>query len=323
MTTRRYTVIGAGAVGLLYGTRLAVAGHPVCWVVRTGARDIRANGVSLSSVDGDLRIEPDQVDVVDDPAAAPPSDVVLVALKTTANDRLADLVGPAVAAGATVAMFQNGLGVEERVRVAVPQAGQILGAMCFVCAHRRSPGVCDHIDYGSVTVGQLEDGGRGGIGAARSLVDDLLASGTDASLVDDLGAARWRKLVWNIPFNGLSVVLDATTDEMLADATTRSLVVGLMDEVILAARSAGHEVAPTFRDEMLATTDAMTPYAPSMKLDHDAGRRLEIDAIYDAPLAVAVSAGVPMRKVSVLRDQLRFLDGRATRSAGTGSVSGP
>ena len=41
--------------------------------------------------------------------------------------------------------------------------------------------------------------------------------------------------MWNIPFNGLSVVLDASTDELLADAGTRTLVADLMDEVIAAA----------------------------------------------------------------------------------------
>ena len=127
--------------------------------------------------------------------------------------------------------------------------------------------------------------------------------------------ARWRKLVWNIPFNGLSVVLDASTQEMLASTPIRSLVTDLMDEVIAAARACGSDVDPSFRDEMLATTDAMTPYAPSMKLDHDAGRALEIAAIYDAPIAAASPAGAPMRKVEVVRDQLRHLN--------AGSVSRP
>ena len=126
----------------------------------------------------------------------------------------------------------------------------------------------------------------------------------------DLGVARWRKLVWNIPFNGLSVVLDASTDELLADPATRRLVTDLMDEVIDAAAAVRSRVDPSFRDQMLATTDAMTPYAPSMKLDHDAGRMLEIEAIYDAPLAAAAAAGGAMPKTAALRDQLRFVEGR-------------
>ena len=308
---RSYTVVGAGAVGLLYGIRLADAGHTVRWVVRSGADEIRSRGLTLRSPDGDVAIAPGSVEVFTDPGEAPPSDVVLVALKTTANDGLGRLVGPAVAPGATVAVFQNGLGVEAAARAAAPQAGSVVGAMCFVCAHRLSPGAVDHLDYGAVTVGGL----AGDDPETDSLAADLRAAGVEATSVPDLAVARWRKLVWNIPFNGLSVVLDASTQEMLASTPIRSLVTDLMDEVIAAARACGSDVDPSFRDEMLATTDAMTPYAPSMKLDHDAGRALEIAAIYDAPIAAASPAGAPMRKVEVVRDQLRHLN--------AGSVSRP
>ncbi len=304
---RSYTVVGAGAIGLLYGSRLAAAGHPVRWVVRSGADEMRAAGLEVRSVDGDLRIEAAAMDVFDDPSDAPASDVVVVALKTTANEHLADLVGPAVADGATVAVFQNGLGVEARVRHAMPQAGAVVGAMCFVCAHRRSAGIVDHLDYGAVTAGVH---GESDPRAAVALVDDLIGTGTEATIVADLAVARWRKLVWNVPFNGLSVILGATTDALLGAPATRGLVADLMDEVIGAANAAGHAVAVDFRDEMLATTDAMAPYAPSMKLDHEGGRPMEIEAIYDAPLDAALRAGAPMPKVAAVRDQLRFLDRR-------------
>lgn len=302
---RTYTVVGAGAVGLLYGTRLAAAGHPVHWVVRSGADEIRQRGISVRTGGRELRIDPAAVSVHERPEDAPVADVVIVALKTTAAGQLRELVAPAVADGATVAVFQNGLGVEEAVRDAVPAAGTVLGALCFVCAHRVAPGVADHLDYGAVTVGRL--GGAGGP-EADDLAADLRRAGVEAAVVADLGVARWRKLVWNIPFNGLSVVLDASTDALLADSATRSLVADLMDEVITAAGACGHPIDASFRDEMLATTDAMTPYAPSMKLDHDAGRALELAAIYDAPVAAARAAGASMHRVEVLARQLRFLD---------------
>ena len=106
------------------------------------------------------------------------------------------------------------------------------------------------------------------------------------------------------------MVLDASTDAMLAEPHTRSLVSDLMDEVVAAAAAGGHPLEAGVRDQMLAMTDQMTPYAPSMKLDHDAGRPLELDAIYQAPLAAAVDAGAPMRRVEVLHRQLRFLGSR-------------
>ncbi len=81
-----------------------------------------------------------------------------------------------------------------------------------------------------------------------------------------------------------------------------------MQEVVAAAEACGHGFDPAFADRMMATTESMTPYKPSMKLDHEAGRALELDAIYAAPLAAAAAAGCAMRETQALLDELRELD---------------
>ena len=209
--------------------------------------------------------------------------------------------------GATVVVLQNGLGTEERVRREVPAAGAVIGGLCFVCAHRIRPGRADHLDYGAVTLAPLEPEGTA---QAQAVATDLAAAGVESSVAAELGTARWRKLVWNIPFNGLCTLLDATTAELVADGASRALVSDLMDEVVSAARAVGHDLPLGARDEMLGLTERMRPYAPSMKLDHDAGRPLEVDAIYGAPIRAARSAGAPMHRVEVLEAALRFLGQR-------------
>lgn len=308
-TARSYTVVGAGAVGLLYGTRLAVAGHPVRWLVRSHAEDLRRGGIAVRSEGRLLQVAPHDVVAATDGADLPASDVVLLATKTTANDRIAELVGGACAPGTTVVVLQNGLGAEERVRAEVPAAGAVLGGLCFVCAHREAPGRADHLDYGAVTLAPL-DGAH--LDVADAIAADLAAAGVDVAVLPDLGVARWRKLVWNIPFNGLCTVLDATTDELLATPATRDLVRALMEEVAEGAAATGSALPGDVCEEMLALTDAMRPYDPSMKLDHDAGRPLEVDAIYGVACQAARTAGAPMRRVEALAAMLRFLDGRTS-----------
>jgi 2-dehydropantoate 2-reductase len=302
---RTYTVVGAGAVGLLYGVRLAVAGHRVRWLVRSGAEEIRRDGIEVSSDGEVLRIPAAGIEVATDPRDLAPSDVVLLATKTTAGGAVDPLVRRACAAGGTIVVLQNGLGAEERLREAVPEAHAVLGGLCFVCAHRLGPGRAEHLDYGAVTLAPLDPQHDE---AAAAVASDLRAGGVETTVLDDLALARWRKLVWNIPFNGLCTVLDTSTDHLLADRSTRALVADLMDEVIEASQAVGHPVPAAFRDEMLATTDAMRPYDPSMKLDRAAGRPLEIGAIYDAAIAAAAAAGHPMRRVEALAAMLRFLD---------------
>jgi 2-dehydropantoate 2-reductase len=193
--------------------------------------------------------------------------------------------------------------------------------MCFVCVHKVGPGHVRHLDFGEVSLGEhTADGSPAGVTpAVAGVADDLAAAGVPVRRLDDLATGRWRKLVWNIPFNGLSVVLDAGTDDLMADPATRALARSLMAEVIGAAGACGHPVPERFADDMLRATDAMTPYAPSMKLDHDAGRPLEIGAIYGAPLAAAGAAGFAMPRTAMLAAQLRFLErvspGRGTTPA--------
>lgn len=304
-TARSYTVVGAGAVGLLYGTRLAVAGHPVRWLVRSHADALHHGGIEVRSEGQVLRIAPADVLAATDPGELPPSDVVLLATKTTANDRLADLVGGACAPGAAVVVLQNGLGAEERIRREVPAAGPVLGGLCFVCAHREAPGRAEHLDYGAVTLAPLEGEH---LAAAEAVGADLGTAGVDVTVLADLGVARWRKLVWNIPFNGLCTVLDAATDELMAEPAVRALVRDLMEEVVAGAAATGSALPDGVVEEMLALTDAMRPYDPSMKLDHAAGRPLEVDAIYGEAIRSARGAGAPMVRVEALDAMLRFLD---------------
>lgn len=312
-TKRRYAVIGTGAIGGYYGAQLAAAGHEVHFVARSDLDALRSGGLRVESPDGDLHLA--DVSVHGSSDAVPPVDVVLLTTKTSAGDPGTALVAPFAATGSTVVLMQNGLGVEERLVAALPGT-TVLGGMCFMCSNRVAPGHIRHLDYGAVTIGEHTDDAVAGAGvtaAVAAFADDLTAAGVEAHPIANLAAGRWRKLVWNISFNGLSVVLDAGTDELMGDPATRSLVTELMREVIGAAGACGHPIDDSFVDQMVAMTDAMTPYKTSMKLDAEAGRPLEIDTIYQAPVDQARAAGYRMARTEAVLAQLRFLDARSRR----------
>jgi 2-dehydropantoate 2-reductase len=189
-----------------------------------------------------------------------------------------------------------------------------LGGLCFVCSLQVGPGRIDHVDYGAVTLGEHRaDGAAAGITpAVEAVAADLAAAGVKVTPQPDLVLARWKKLVWNIPYNGLSVVLDAGTDELMGDPSTRALVHALMGEVQAGAASQGRTIDDAFVDQMLADTDAMTPYRTSMKLDFDSGRPLELEAIYRTPLARARAVGVELPRIATVAAQLELLDRRRT-----------
>lgn len=313
---RSYAVVGVGAIGGAYGARLAAAEHPVHFVARSDAAHIADHGLRVDSVLGDIVLGPDEVSVFANPADVPPVDTVLICLKTTDNAALGSILPALVREGTTVAMLQNGLGAEDDAAAALAAAGlddvTVLGALCFVCSEKVGPGHIHHIDFGRVTVGEWRPGyeAAGVTAAVQALSDDLAAAGFPVSPQESLGVARWKKLVWNVPYNGLSVVLDTGTKELMADPASRALCGELMHEVVDGADACGHGFDRSFIDAMMSDTIDMIPYAPSMKVDYDTGRPLEIDAIYRRPIAAAATAGVALPRMSALADQLTFLDTR-------------
>lgn len=116
------------------------------------------------------------------------------------------------------------------------------------------------------------------------------------------------KLAWNIPFNGLSVILNADTRMLIQSEPAQALLRMIMLEVIAGARRCGYDIGEDFAETMIAATKKMVAYEPSMKLDYDGKRPLEINAIYRKPLQAAREAGYKMEKIRMIMLQLEYLD---------------
>lgn len=308
MSVTRYAVVGVGGVGGLYAARLHAGGCDVQLVARSDADALRADGLRLTSPLGDVHAH---LPVHSSAAAVTEVDVVILATKTTSASGAETAAEIARRHGATLLVIQNGLGVEDAVAALAPGL-PVLGGMAFVCSQRVGPGRIEHLDFGRVTVGEHRlDGEAAGVTeAVATVVADLDAAGVGGRAIPDLVQGRWEKLVWNIPFNGLAVALGARTDEILAHPDGVRLARSLMAEVAAGAAAHGRSIDDGFCDQMIATTTTMTPYAPSMRLDFDAGRELEVPAIYDAPVTAAVARGAAMPRTEALAAQLRFLADR-------------
>jgi len=307
MSQRTYAVIGAGAVGGFYGALLERAGFDVHFLVRSGLDPLCKRGLIIESKAGDFTLP--KVQAYDDVRQMPRCDVVIVALKTTQNDRLATLLPRLVKDNGWVLVLQNGLGIEQEVAQIV--GGQpVVGGACFLCSNKVSPGHIQHLDYGLIQLGEYGRGGQacGITEPVKQIAKDFQLAGIAVEPTQDLQAIRWAKLVWNIPFNGLSVVLDTTTDQLLAHEPTGALVEKTMREVVAAAGACGVVLDEAIVDRMLENTRKMIPYRTSMKLDYDLGRPMEVEAIFGNALRAGQAAGMDCPLIEMLYQQLQFLD---------------
>ncbi len=304
----RYAIIGAGAVGGLYGGRLAKHGLDVQFLVRDEAS--LAGGLTVQSIDGDFVIDSPRAG--SSPEAIGPVDVVIVTIKTTGNSELQRLLPPLVAGGGVVLTLQNGLDVERDAMPIVP-IDRILGGCCFLCSNRVAPGHIRHLDQGRIVFGVYEPNIPNSPAAdlAPRIESDFRDAGIDAHLTDDLRTARWRKLLWNVPFNGLSVILDVSTDRLIADPHSRALAQSLMRELQSGAKTLGVDLPDEAIEKTLRVTEKMVPYDSSMRLDYRAGRPMEIEAIFGNPLRAVggddESSACLMPVVRAIYRQLKFL----------------
>jgi 2-dehydropantoate 2-reductase len=281
-------IIGSGAVGSYYGARLVQGGHNVHFLLRSDFEAVRQHGMTVKSCAGDFDLSPDQLQVYREAESMPPADWVIITLKATNNDQFEPLIRPLLKPGTALLTLQNGLGNEEELGRCFP-GHRILGGMAFTCINRTAPGEIDHSAHGYIRLGEL--GGGPGDYADR-IAEIFRRSRVPCDVLDDLRYGRWEKLVWNVPFNGLSTVLNQTTDQLLSTAEGEQLVRRMMGEVIASARANGVTMSDALIDLNISRTREMEAYRTSMQVDLQMGRDLEVEAILGEPMRAGQRKGV-------------------------------
>lgn len=305
-------IIGAGALGGYFGIRLAAAGWPVRFLLRSDFKGVREAGFHLVLSDGET-VRLADPEVVDSPAAMGPVDWIIVALKTTRNAALPDLLGPVVRPGKSLLItLQNGLGNVEELERLYPD-NPVVAGLCQIGVNREGPGRIRNFVPGNGFV-QL-GAGRRATGAQLDTVQAAFeAAGIHTRRTASLGEALWRKLMWNVPFNGLTVAIGGRgTDAVCGDPELRELARALMEEIRTAAVAQGFPIEPDYTDKLLHFTDKLGDYKASSVLDWLAGRALEVEAIFGKPLEAGTAAGIAMPHLATLTAILRGLGKRAIR----------
>ena len=325
----KIAIVGCGALGSYYGAKLCRAGQDVHFLLRSDYAAVCRNGVTVRGTGEDFNVHPKCARL---PAEIGESDLVIIGLKTTANDQFAKLLPPLVGKNTAVLTLQNGLGNEDRLAQLFP-AEQILGGLCFVCLNREAPGVVRHFDHGMIVLGEFQ---RPAQARTDELATLLQNAGVKCHVTEDLARAHWEKLVWNIPFNGLGVASAAgydamlhqrstlnaqlqpclTTDKLLGDVRWEKIVRELMLEVIAAAGALGFVIPTAFAEKQIERTRTMGEYRPSTLVDFEAGRPLELASLFLEPLRQAQSAGVAVPRLEQLSRVLTQLDNSKLKMGG-------
>lgn len=292
----RIAVVGAGAVGSYYGGILAHAGEDVHFLLRSDYEAVSEHGLRIIRHGRDaFTLQPQ---AYNDAAKMGTFDIVIIAAKATANDDLVEVVRPLVGEGTLILTLQNGMGNAGHWAKLAGGLERVMAGLCFVCINRTAPGVIENFMPGSITLAE-------GTGAPQERTRDfaarLLRAGSPMRLADNLDEALWKKLVWNVPFNGLTIAAGGVDcGELLASNALTAEVKALMREVQAAAAAYGHIIHDHFLAKQLEVTYPMKAYKPSSLIDYLDGKPVEVEAIWGQPLARAKAKGVAVPKMEML-----------------------
>jgi 2-dehydropantoate 2-reductase len=320
----RVLIVGAGAIGAFYGSRLAIVDDvKVSALCRSNYKAVQKHGFQVKSPKyGDSTFKPEYVfgSPEDARKAKIQWDYLLVATKAlpdVSDDSalLQDLVGPST----SIVLIQNGLGVEQPYAKRFPDAS-ILSAVTIASAAQTQPGIIQHNRWTRISIGPyLPHLDRGGTGARADhdrtvtdrttrLVTLLQASGiADAETYDHAGLqfVRWHKVALNAAMNPSSVLSGGPSNQTMAtDSELSQHLHGVMQEVldtapkILGQPLPKHLATP---ERILASTRRNDSGSrPSMWIDWERGARMEIEVILGNPIRIAREQGLEMPRLQTM-----------------------
>ncbi|MBI5136800.1 MAG: 2-dehydropantoate 2-reductase [Nitrospirae bacterium] len=294
----RVLIYGAGAVGGYFGARLQEGGADATFVARGNQlAALRTHGIRLDSVNGAYKAP---VRAVPRLADAPPADLVLLCVKghdlRAATIDLAANLGP----DAVVMPLMNGVGHLDTLREALG-AGRVIAATVFIGARVAEPGVIRHSAAGFVRAGRDPDGVDP---VVTRVVDFLDAHGMNITTSRTIRLDMWKKLLWNVGFNGPSALTGATVGAMTPLPGIAWLIRGLIAEAVRAGQAEGMALDDALVEKTCAQTQGLDDFKTSMLQDVEAGRPIENEPFYGYLLTLAGRHHIALPLTRMLHDAL-------------------
>ena len=283
----KITIIGAGAMGCLFGGLLTDAGQQVR-LLDTGPEHVQALNETGLFISGDGRKRYIRVQAFLDPADIKETDLALIFVKHAQTGDAARIAARLLRDDGYVMTLQNGMGNAEIIAEAVGRDRVICGTTAQG-AMRLGHGHIQHSGVGTTTIGMWGQ-------PRRPIVDKVAEILTEATIptgvVDNIVPVIWNKLFANVGINGVTALTGIRNGQLLDLEVTRNLVRALVGEAMAVARALQVEVAPDVVDNVFAIARATAVNRSSMGQDVDVQRATEIDAINGYIVAQAEKLGL-------------------------------
>ncbi|MBT3370807.1 MAG: 2-dehydropantoate 2-reductase [Rhodospirillaceae bacterium] len=286
-------IIGAGAMGGLYGGHLLLAGHDVQFIeVRQAAVDALNNGSYIfDGIDGEHRLKAPAATSAD---GLPPADIAFIHTDSNNTQAAGEHAKAVLKPEGWAVTFQNGVGNVETLSD-VLGAERVVGGISYHSAASPKAGHATHTNANKTWIGELNVGKEGGGGSARveQLRELLAASNFDPHIADDIQSVIWTKFMLNCAVNPLCAISGLRSGEVGADDAAVEMQELILDETLAVIAAKGIALMDPDPKASIKRILGRAFNKPSMLQHMEAGLRTEIDSLNGAVVREGAALGIP------------------------------
>lgn len=272
----KIAVVGAGAMGSLFGALLAESGNEVwlCDIRQDHIHAVRQNGLMLE-YESQTRVV--KLHAVIDPLQIGQSDLVLIFVKAIHTESAAQTAALLAGQDGLVMTLQNGMGNADMIAEHCKPDRIIVGTTAHG-ATMLGPATIRHAGKGPTTLGMWA-GSKGEFQIARKTAALLTRAGIQSTAVKDVRPAIWDKLIVNVGINAITALTGIKNGQILDLEGTRELSRAAVQEAVAVAKAQGIEIRKDPVAHVFQVAQATSANRSSMGQDVDRRRPTEIAAI--------------------------------------------
>jgi 2-dehydropantoate 2-reductase len=298
-------IMGAGAMGSLFGGLLTLSGEDV-WLVDIWKENIdamRSNGLKVEDR-GKVQIIP--VKATTDVASVGKADLILFFVKTYQTEKAVSDVLVLQKENTVFLTLQNGLGNEETICKKVNRKKVILG-VTGQGATFLGPGHIRHAGWGKTYVGELDEEITDRV---TQIAQVFRKAGIETEVSSHIHDLVWEKLLVNVGINALAALTGLKNGQLLDYPETVRLMEALVSEAVEVTRRKEIQIDENPMNRVKVVIEATRENRCSMGQDLDYKRRTEIDAINGAVVREAERFGISVPYNQMITDLIKVIEKR-------------
>ncbi|MFE8699444.1 ketopantoate reductase family protein [Cytobacillus sp. FJAT-54145] len=298
----KVTIVGAGSVGGFYGALLKRSGQDVTFIARGKHLEaMKENGLNVKSSSEQFSIDAEFSGDFED---LKDTDLIIFTVKSTDTTQTIQKIKPNISSNVKVLTLQNGVDNEEVLAHEFGVENVFAGA-AYLSAKVDKPGSIVQLGKHALVIGGLHESQDEFVQQVANMFQD---AGVTCFVSDEIMAKKWEKLLWNVTFNPLSAVTEATVGEILDDYELKGLAEHVLEEALTIAKRSKINVHDDIANRVFIDAGSVRGHQTSMLQDKLKGKPMEVESLCGFFVRRGRELGVDVPALSTIYSVLSFMD---------------